>query len=1203
MKKLILLLFLLPVVAFSQTTGQNYIKNTTYKVGTATSITSPTTAQAKVQITYFDGLGRPIEQIQQQQSGTSTNIVTYTEYDSFGRQAKDYLPFVSTATDLSFVSGGKGATNLFYTTYGETTTNPLSRKLLENSPLNRVLKQAAPGNAWVCDTVGNIDHSIKFAYASNAASEVRMFSATGTYSATYELFSPAMSLTGTTYYAAAKLYKTVTKDENWTTTSGTNNTTEEFKDYNGRVVLKRTYGLSYINPTTESVVAHDTYYVYDQFGNLTYVIPPKVDLSTAPTQAVLDGLCYQYKYDYRNRMVEKKLPGQQWQFIVYDKLDRVIATGPAFSPFSDSAASGWLFTKYDSFNRPVYTGWLAVTGTFDSAARKTLQNARTVQTTNFSEDRLSTTTDVTISGVALRYPNTAWPTGTAYTVLTVNYYDNYSFTNGPSTIPTTVMTDASQKIYYNSTKTPKGLTTGSYVRIPELSTTSPAHGNKNYILYDNKGRGVRSYKTNYLGGYTQNDTRIDSISGNILFTETKHKRISSAAELFTTDTFTYTSQNRPFTHTHKIGTNPTQLLSANTYDKLGKLTIKMVGGTEVTGSKALQKIDYAYNMRGWLTRINNVDGTETQPANITQEGDPYDLFRFKINYNTVANSVSNNVTALYNGNISETFWRTGSDNIKRAYGYNYDAMNRLHSAYYQKPSDATPLTGSYDENIRYDKNGNIMYLNRTGDFDDATLTLKIDSLSYVYDTANPNKLIKATDSSGNTSGFSDGANTATEYTYDANGNMMTDANKGITSITYNHINLPITITITGGSISYLYNALGEKVKKTVTEGSVITTTDYLDGYQYDGGTLLLFPTSEGYVANTSGVYSYIYQYKDHLGNNRLNFGLDTNNHVVILEENNYYPFGLKHKNYNVTAIEWKNSNGSIDLDACDKCMYKYKYNGKELQDELGLNLYNYGARNYDPALGRWMNIDPLAENSRRFSPYNYALNNPVYFMDPDGMDIVAFFQKDENGKNKGQSEYENIVNQGLGGQFKTKFTQNDNGSLMVSLEATEGGGDISKLSDEQRSFYESMNNIANDHNSLVVQDVVVDDENVQVGSFVSNKIDVGDMSKYNGINDKGHTGSTAQGLLVHETDEQYEFTKVPGGMNMSKQEKANNFDGPHAEAKKIENKVNGNERLPGETEMRNTYTKTFRENNGATTTEKMTTHNKNMTVDKSTTNK
>jgi RHS repeat-associated protein len=106
----------------------------------------------------------------------------------------------------------------------------------------------------------------------------------------------------------------------------------------------------------------------------------------------------------------------------------------------------------------------------------------------------------------------------------------------------------------------------------------------------------------------------------------------------------------------------------------------------------------------------------------------------------------------------------------------------------------------------------------------------------------------------------------------------------------------------------------------------------------------------------------------------------------IVDESHYYPFGLKHSGY-VTAVPDPN--------------YKYKYNGKELQDELGLNMYDYGARNYDPALGRWMNIDPLAEMSRRFSPYTYAVNNPVYFIDVDGMYAYPGDFLDSNGQNIG----------------------------------------------------------------------------------------------------------------------------------------------------------------------------------------------------------
>jgi RHS repeat-associated protein len=129
-------------------------------------------------------------------------------------------------------------------------------------------------------------------------------------------------------------------------------------------------------------------------------------------------------------------------------------------------------------------------------------------------------------------------------------------------------------------------------------------------------------------------------------------------------------------------------------------------------------------------------------------------------------------------------------------------------------------------------------------------------------------------------------------------------------------------------------------------------------------------------------FGYIYNYTDHLGNVRVSYAKNpTTNKLEILEENNYYPFGLKHQGYNTLNLQ---------------AGYKYKYNGKELQEELGLDVYDYGARNYDAAIGRWMNIDPLAEMSRRYSPYTYALNNPVYFIDPDGM-MADDWKKDANG--------------------------------------------------------------------------------------------------------------------------------------------------------------------------------------------------------------
>ena len=129
-----------------------------------------------------------------------------------------------------------------------------------------------------------------------------------------------------------------------------------------------------------------------------------------------------------------------------------------------------------------------------------------------------------------------------------------------------------------------------------------------------------------------------------------------------------------------------------------------------------------------------------------------------------------------------------------------------------------------------------------------------------------------------------------------------------------------------------------------------------------------------------------------MGNIRVNYAKNSTTLALeIVDEDNYYPFGLKHF---ISYISLPPSNN------------KYKYNGKELQDELGLGFYDYDARNYDPALGRWMNIDPLAEKSRRFNPYTYALNNSVFFIDPDGMQAkpmdINFDTNSDNFKNAPQ---------------------------------------------------------------------------------------------------------------------------------------------------------------------------------------------------------
>ena len=387
-----------------------------------------------------------------------------------------------------------------------------------------------------------------------------------------------------------------------------------------------------------------------------------------------------------------------------------------------------------------------------------------------------------------------------------------------------------------------------------------------------------------------------------------------------------------------------------------------------------------------------------------------DLFGYKINYNQregleVPNTDFSDLTVKpkFNGNIAEVDWKTAAqpnESLKR-YGYVYDSFNRLSAGFYQDSTN--PSLREYYEKVTYDLNGNIKTMKRTAGRRGSTALL-IDNLSYQYENAGAsNRLQKITDAVTTTLGFPYKA-APSDIGYDVNGNMTSFTDKGISSVQYNFLNLPQQITQNSKITNYIYRADGVKLKKLF--GTV--ETNYLDGFQYkftsawedpsgtmtnDEMKLRIIPTSEGYFDALRN--KYFYNYTDHLGNVRLSYsdadgngevtgdilvddcydtpdGQMCNNYIITGEAEgvtNYYPFGMMHnaQSYNVNNI------------------YNYKFNNKELQET---GMYDYGARFYMPDIGRWGVVDPLAEKSRRFSTYTYALNNPVMFIDPDGREAA-----------------------------------------------------------------------------------------------------------------------------------------------------------------------------------------------------------------------
>ena len=1188
-------LLLLSVGVCAQTASENYVKKTTYNVRTHNGIdgvSGATLVKIKEEdkrhtITYFDGLGRPKQSVAVGITPSGKDLVTHVGYDGFGRQHRDYLPVPASGTKGSFRDDAEAQTFSYYNKPEfDNTQNPYTERIYEASPLNRVLEVGAPGNRWKANPNSDTDKTIKTDHGANGwDSLVRWFEVGFEQGNTQK---PVLKDKGV--YPAGELYKTTTKDENWRhyTYSQDSNKTETYTNKQGQVVLKRAFS---------NRSWHDTYYVYDDFGNLTFVIPPevqtyasvwqqgdykyvslrdyeglfttdinegvwkggaaylsswnksvrlyyyaynlnnltpkngshfdlssmdidlpagnlsgwvyyrnannkytrkpisgylmgnRVSISGLPEEPVkyisfnlsrvigelrndkpistikdqLESMMYQYRHDHRNRPVERKIPGKDWEYIAYDALDRPVLTADGNMRATNRA----LKTEYDAFGRVTKTG--LVNGVRGS-----------------SHDAFKTAISKPIQ-----------------TVYTQNYYDRYTFNKQGLRLPSSAVT---------GTQT-QGLQTGSKVRVLDTN-----HFITTLLGYDKKGRLIYSGTHNPATDVVTQQTHTLDFVGRT--TQTTTVETKNGNTLTKVDDYVYDHAGRLIDHDLTLNGQKEDLVR-NRYDELGQLAQKTLGG-------GLQTVDYDYNVRGWLRHINDPDAL----------GD--DLFGFELDYGS-----------LYNGNIQNTYWNTANDNIKRRYNYYYDGLNRLRSAYYHAPGT---YWGAYRTWYNYDRNGNIKRLYRSNGE-----RIGIDYLTYAYDG---NQLQAVTDSYRNSESFNDGNTTGFDYLYDTNGNLKEDKNKGIT-MQYNHLNLPRAVVNRGKrrSLKYTYDASGVKQEKKYTGYMIPTeTTTYTPNAVYKNDSLEFVHTTEGYAKLKNGQFLHTYQYKDHLGNNRLSYAdangngrIDTPSSTAITvwedgfedkgtgdwesvgakygrkitgfdtakaksgRKSGYITLNTNRRwtDYYVHSNEWININNSrptlykfsgwvyvdpsiyraqffffmnkagetnyntkfdyvetrekrkwvfmqktvlvppeikklnfrIDADGYNKgtvwyddvkiekldmsqneivsetnyypfgLAHKgynehvsstnkgedYKYANKEFEKEMDLNTVAYGRRDYDPAIARFNKVDRFAEKYYSHSPYHFAANNPLMFKEIHGDSIIKVNIDDKTGNILGKS--------------------------------------------------------------------------------------------------------------------------------------------------------------------------------------------------------
>ncbi|WP_037361228.1 DUF6443 domain-containing protein [Asinibacterium sp. OR53] len=910
---------------------------------------------------YVDGLGRPLQTVSWQNSPSRQDLVKPVVYDAFGREAYQFLPYSANTADGLFKTDPFGGQGNFYGTvypvqqpaytgesvyYGKTN--------FEASPLNRVQKSFAPGNSWAGSEGSASEHAVQIQYLINGQNDSVRIWTIASNALTYQGNDVSTNIPVTTAtYGVGQLYKSVTTDER-------GSSVVEYKDKDGHVVLKK------VQIAQAPGSAHAgwlcTYYVYDDLGLLRFVIPPKAvetllasvgwDL-TISSGSLVQELCFRYQYDTRQRMNAKKVPGAGWVYMIYDKRDRLVFTQDANMRTNQQ----WLYTLYDGLNRPVQTGMMVygnsptslqayvdgntgnalssditTNGSYVPSAPLSLlidarQSGRSsyqatdsiVFTSGFASESGANFTAEIVAGTSTGFSNTVtvmdnpMPAGSSPVALTITYYDDYSATGKAYSNANNSKLDIGANQYgeplpaSNSSQT-KGMVTVTKVRVIE----DPANltvGNwlETTHFFDDRGRVIQTQADNYKGGRDIITNRYN-FTNKAVCTYLLHSNPAGGDIITVKTNMDYDHSGRLLAVTKRVNDSDStqRVITRNSYDALGQLMHKELGQKSMADVSALNIQDYAYNIRGWLKGMNWNYGTASGPtvSQMSIAGNKW--FAMDLSYDW---GFGNN---QFNGNISGQRWQSAGDGAERAYGYGYDAANRLLAGDFNQRfgsswAKSDPGNGNFtiDFSVKmgdglngssaYDANGNILAMQQWGlKLNSSSL---IDNLGYNY-IPNSNKLLNVIDAQNDPqTKLGDfrasqsylgniGSKTAAtaDYSYDNNGNLTKDLNKDIGSgssngISYNHLNLPYQVGVTGkGTITYIYDATGNKLQKRTNEAMIskTTITDYVNGFVYENNSLQFFGHEEGRVRlnkqvtlGSPNVFSYDYFVKDHLGNTRM----------------------------------------------------------------------------------------------------------------------------------------------------------------------------------------------------------------------------------------------------------------------------------------------------------------------------------------------